>query len=124
MTDNKIVNPVKRAYRRYSIQFGIAMVLYVAAIWISNGLLYGLHPHEHGPMQHAGEGWKITIALLPLIPMFMVFAAVFRLVLRIDELQRRIYVDSLAIAGGVTALLAVTYGLIEGDFIPRPSAWC
>jgi hypothetical protein len=121
--NDKMVNPVKRAYRRYSIEFVIAMVLYVAVIWISNWLLYGQEPGSHGPMQHAGEGWKITVSLLPAIPMFLVFAAVVRLVLNTDELQRRIYVDSVALAGGATALLAVTYGLLEGDYIPRPSAW-
>ena len=65
-----------------------------------------------------------AIALLPLLPSIFGFVAIVRLVLATDELQRRIIVNSLALAGGATALLAVTYGLIEGDDIPNPSAWC
>jgi len=118
-----MVNPVKRAYRRYLIEIGLSTVAYFAVLWVSNWLLYGQEPGSNGPMQNAGEGWKITIALLPVIPTFIMFAAFVRLVLRTDELQRRVYVDSLALAGGITALLAATYGFIEGNYLPRPSAW-
>jgi len=112
----KIVNPVKRAARRYFIEFGLAMAVYVVVIFLSRWLL-------HGPMRHASEAWQIAIALLPMIPVLGVFAAVVRLLRRTDELSRQICVDSLALAGGATALLAVTYGLIEGGRLPPLSAW-
>jgi hypothetical protein len=114
--EKKIINPVTRAFRRYNIELGIAMATYVLAIYVSRKLLYG-------PMQHANEVSQLTIALLPLIPVILMFAAIIRLVRGTDELLRRIFVDSLAIAGGVTALLSVTYGLIEGDLLPPLSAW-
>jgi hypothetical protein len=109
-------NPVKRAYRRYRLEFGASMVAYVAVMFVRNWLLYG-------PMRHVGEYWQIVIALLPFLPMVFVFAAVVRLLRKTDELYRRICLDSLAIAGGATALLAVTYGLIESDHFPHLSAW-
>ena len=112
----KIVNPVQRAYRRYSIEFGLAMVAYVAAIWVRNWLL-------HGPMRHASQPVQWAVAVMPIVPVGLVFAAIVRLVLHTDEMQRRMYVDALALAGGATALLAVTYGLIEGEFAPHLSAW-
>ena len=110
------VNPVKRACRRYILEFGASMTAYVAVVWVRNWLLYR-------PMHHASERWQIAVALLPFIPVVFVFAAVVRLLRGTDELYRRIIVDSLAIAGGATALLAVTYGLIESDHFPHLSAW-
>ena len=113
---SKVINPMKRVARRYFIEFGVAMAAYVVAIFVSRWLL-------RGPMQQAGDGWQIAIALTPLVPVLFVFAAVVRVLRRTDELSRQICVDSLAIAGGATALLAVTYGLIEGGRFPHLSAW-
>jgi hypothetical protein len=68
--------------------------------------------------------WRIVIALLPIIPVGLVFAAAVRFLLRTDELERQIAVISLAMAGGATALLSVTYGFLEVfRFLPPPSAW-
>src|SRR5580692_9831432 len=112
----KMINPVKRVARRYYIEFGVSMAAYVAVIFVRHWLL-------HGPMRHANHRWQIAIALLPVIPIIFVFAAIVRLVRGTDELYRRVCVDSLALAGGATALIAVTYGLIEGDYFPHLSAW-
>lgn len=110
------VNPVRRAFRRYLFEFGASMAAYVVVICIRHWLLFG-------PMREAGEEWRTAVALLPFIPTVFVFAAVVRLLRRTDELYRRICIDSLAIAGGATALLAITYGLIESDQFPHLSAW-
>jgi hypothetical protein len=92
------------------------MTAYVATITFSRWLL-------HGPMRTASPGWQYAIALLPLIPTLLLFGAIVRHVLGVDELYRRVQVDSLALAGGATALIAVSYGLIEGDHVPKLSAW-
>lgn len=112
----KTINPVTRAYRRYFLEFAASMVAYVAVVWVRNLLL-------HGPMRHTQTGWQIAIALMPVIPAIFLFAAIVRYVRGMDELGRRICVDSLAIAGGATAMAAVTYGFIEGEFFPYVSAW-
>ena len=109
-------NPVTRATRRYFLEFWISMTAYVAVMWLSRWLL-------HGRMRGASEAQQIAIALLPVIPTILLFAAIVRLVRRTDEFLRQVCVDSLAIAGGATALLAVTYGLIEGERFPHLSAW-
>ena len=67
--------------------------------------------------------WQTVVALLPMIPAVFVFVSIVGYLLATDELVRRVAVDSLALAGGATALVAVTYGLLEGDGLPRPSAW-
>jgi hypothetical protein len=75
-------------------------------------------------MWHNANGrWQTVVALFPMIPAVFVFASIVRYLLATDELLRRIAVVSLALAGGATALIAVTYGLLEGDGLPRPSAW-
>src|SRR5437870_1411935 len=94
-----MVNPVKRVTRRYFVEFGISMAAYVGVILIRHWLL-------HDRMRHATEAWQMAIALLPMIPVFFVFAAIVRLVRSTDELHRQICVDSLALAGGATALMA------------------
>jgi hypothetical protein len=108
-------NPSTKALRSYYWWLSLSLIAYAIAIIFSRNFLH-IHP-GNGPVFFA-------IALLPLLPSIFGFVAIVRLVLATDELQRRIIVNSLALAGGATALLAVTYGLIEGDDIPNPSAWC
>lgn len=112
----KTTNPVKRAFRRYNVELGVSMVAYMAAMFVSRSLL-------HGSMRHADRSWQVAVALMPLLPAIVAFAAIVRVIRGVDERLHRMFVDSLAIAGGITALLAVTYGLIEGDLFPPLSAW-
>ena len=105
-------NPTIRAARRYYWQFGLSMAAYVIVVFLSRW------------MWHDANGrWQTVVALFPMIPAVFVFASIVRYLLATDELMRRIAVISLALAGGATALIAVTYGLLEGDVLPRPSAW-
>jgi hypothetical protein len=110
-------NPVKRGYRRYLFEFAVAMAVYVAAVWIRGWLL-------RGPMLNSPVLWtRLTVALLPLIPVALMVIAIVRCLRSMDEMMRRIQTESLAIAGVVTALMAVTYGFLEGPQFPFLSAW-
>ena len=109
-------NPVSIATRRYFIEFGISMLAYVATIFVSRSLL-------RGPMRDALEGWQFIIAILPMVPILLTFSAIVRYMLGVDELIRQMQVNALALAGGATALLAATYGLVEGEHVPKLSAW-
>ncbi len=105
-------NPAVRAGRRYALEFGVSMAAYVVAIFLSR-LLW-----------HSASGpWRTVVALAPVIPVVLLVAAMARYLGGTDELQRRKLVDSLALAGGATALIALAYGLVEGEGLPRPSAW-
>lgn len=106
------LNPTVHAQRRYYVEFGLAMVAYIGVIYLSRTYFNTV------PLQ-----WQALVALSPLIPVLLVYAAIIRFILHTDELQRQIIVHSLALAGGATALLAITYGLLEGDILPRPSVW-
>jgi len=108
----KATNPTTQAQRRYLIEFTIAIVAYFVVLFATRIAFRSLS----GP-------WEPVVALLPVVPVIAVFVAVVRWLQATDEFNRRIIVDSLAIAGGITALLAATYGFAESDLLPRPSAW-
>jgi len=106
-------NPLRTAGRRYALEFSISMVAYAVILIVSiMAIERGLPP-----------ALKLVFALLPLIPIVFVFAAVVRYMSSIDELQRRIHIESLALAAGITALLAITYGFLETVGLPHLSAW-
>ena len=108
----KVTNPTSQAQRRYLTEFTIAMIAYVIVLFGTRIYFRNLT----GPLE-------TVVALLPMVPVLFVFIAVVRWIAGTDEFQRRIAVESLAMAGGVTALLALTYGFVEGDPLPRPSAF-
>ena len=92
------------------------MAGYIAVMCLRGWLL-------HGPLRNSNALIQYSVALLPIIPTAFLFAAIVRVVRGTDEMLRRITIESLALAGRATALLAVTYGLIEDDRVPRLSAW-
>jgi len=109
---NNMTNPAIRAVRRYYCEFSVSAIAYVITILLSRTY------YNQVPTQ-----WQALVALVPIIPVVFVFIAIVRFVNGTDEMQGRIIVNSLALAGGATALLAATYGLLEGDILPPPSAW-
>lgn len=106
-------NPTTAAQRRYYRDFTIAIVAYMAVL-IGTRLAFR---DVRGPAE-------FVVALAPAIPLAFVFVACVRWLRGTDEFNRKIIVESLAIAGGATAMLAATYGFLEGNLLPRPSAWC
>jgi hypothetical protein len=107
-------NPVTAAGRRYILQLTIWMLVYVA---VCLAVIYAVN--------HTGvSGWlKVAMLLLPVIPVVAVFLAVLRFLRATDEFDRKILLESLAVAAGITALLAITYTFLENAGLPRPEAW-
>ncbi len=105
-------NPTEKARRRYLLEFGVSIVFYVVVIEASRRFAGDL----------AGTA-RLFLLLAPVVPLGLVAAAVIRHVRAMDEMQRRITEQSLAFAGIVTVLAAVTWGLLEGEALPHPSAW-
>src|SRR2546423_296460 len=116
--DTTTTNPIKRANRRYKIEFGLAISAYVIVFSVRTWLFFG-------PLHLAGKPWiSIAVALMPVIPIAFVGVAVLRWFRAVDELMRRILTESLAIAGAVTAFSAATYGFLENPpWFPYLSAW-
>ncbi len=110
---NTKLNPEK-AKRRHEFQVMGGMAVYALLLFACMRLL------RQGPAP-----WlKLVLALLPTLPVIWVMWSVIRYLGRTDELQRRVHLESLAIAAGVTAFLTLTYGFLE-EFagLPHIAAW-
>jgi hypothetical protein len=111
--DQTSINPTTLACRRYIRQMAVMTTAYVVVLFVSVTVLKHMHP---GPLRY-------VVALLPLIPvasLVPIFIGYYRTT---DEFERRMQAESLAIAGGVTAMLSVTYGFLEIAGLPHLSAW-
>ena len=90
------------------------MALYAVFVWVCVQLLKQM---PSGPLQ-------ISLALLLAIPVAWVIWAVVRYLKFADKLQRRVQLEALSIAAGVTAFLSLSYGLLEDlGGLPAVSAW-
>lgn len=108
-----MTNPTTQAQRRYYREFTIAIVAYVILVAAS---VYGLN--------RGIEGFaKYLVAVVPAVPVAGVFIAAVRWLRNTDEYQRQNTITSLAIAGGLTALIEVTYGFLEIAGLPKMSVW-
>ena len=109
----KTTNPATRAQNRYFLEFTLAMVAYVAVLFVSISLL------RHG----VAPGLKWVVALLPVLPIVGIMAAVARFLAGSDEYVRQTLIIALAIAGGVTAMFVLTAGFLENAGMAQPSMW-
>jgi len=103
------INPIIKAGRRYFIEMGLSTIALTAVdlFWIVHG---------------ASGRWQIAIPLLMMIPTVCMFASIVRFVLHSDELFRKVLIESFAISGGVTALIALMYSFLEGAGLPKQHA--
>jgi hypothetical protein len=105
--------PVAEAHRRYVLQFVGLMICYVWILCVSLKLLHMV-----------SQGWlRVPIALAPVLPIILLGGAVARLFSRVDELCRRIHLEAGALAAGVTALLALTWGFLQNVGMPALSGF-
>ena len=95
---------VKSTNRWYLIRFLGAMITYAVVLAIVVSVLNA--DYVTGPARYA-------IALIPMLPVLAVPAAVLGLLRRIDELQRQMHLESLAIAFAVGSVLTFGYGFLQ-----------
>lgn len=114
MSDAKQTPREQTIARRYIWQMLVLMTLYVVILLVS---IHALKTGRYSPL------FRDLIAITPAIPMFGIVAAVIAFMLSVDELQRQIHLEALAIAAGVTAALALTYTFLEGVGLPHSQAW-
>lgn len=106
-------NPTTQATRRYLLEMTILMAAYLIILF---GTRIFVPDSIQGPL-------RILVEVAPALPLFFVFLAALRMIRNTDELARQVIIESLAIAGAVTAVLSVIYGFLERDVLPCPSAW-
>jgi hypothetical protein len=64
---------------------------------------------------------QIIIVLVPIIPGIWLIVSLGRAIASLDELQRRIQLEAIAIGFGISGMLALTYGLLGMAGIPQAS---
>src|SRR4051794_31136585 len=93
-------NTERRSTGAYLREFTQAMVGYVLVLGTIIVLV---------DFRTAGA-WKYPVALLPVIPALWVMRAVIRHLGRIDEMQRALHVDGMAVGFGVAMITSITVG--------------
>jgi hypothetical protein len=101
----------REATRKYLIEFGGAMALYLVVLSAS---LRGAR------LLGAGMG-RTALLLTPMIPVALALWAYMRQLTRMDEFQRMRNLQALAVAGGITGGFALNYGFLENAGLPRLS---
>ncbi len=102
---------MNRAAWSYMREFGAAMLGYCIVLPVSIVIIQA-NPHA---------AWRVPLALAPVIPAALALWAYVRFLNRMDELQRRIQLEALALASGSTALLTFSYGFLENVGFPHLS---
>lgn len=101
---------MKQAVKIYTRDFGISMVLYVAAVFGIN-MVPGI---EEMPM------WQATIiALVPTLPILLAVKASLKFHKSMDELQKQIAMESTTVAFLTVGLGSFSYGFLQGVGFPR-----
>ena len=105
-------DPNRMLQRRYLREFLPAMLGYVFVLPISIILLLRVD---------LPTGWKVVVALLPVLPMAFVVRAMLRHMLRQDELQQRIELQAVAITCAVIGLASFSLGFLQNvRVLPSP----
>lgn len=102
------------AARRHRTHVLVAMSLYVLTLFICVKVLKTTPPGN----------LRILLALLPTLPVIWVMWSLYVFLTRADELQRRVHLEALAVAAGITAFFSLTYGFLEQFAgFPHIAAW-
>lgn len=90
----------------------IGLTAYVAMLFLSQRLL------AHGI---EGRAAHILVSLSPMLPAVFICGVVVRSIRHLDEMQRKLQFEALALAFAGTALITFGYGFLEGAGFPKLS---
>ncbi|HNZ13653.1 MAG TPA: hypothetical protein PKL11_08350 [Anaerolineaceae bacterium] len=94
---------MKKAGKQYMIRFSISMWIYALVLVLA--VLFVNANRE--------SALRFPVMLLPAVPIFFALLAFVNYFQTMDELQKRIQLYALALSVGGTAMIAMTYGLLE-----------
>ena len=97
--------------RRFSSRFSRPVFLWAVAAALTEILVTWLVVHGQVPR------W---LGLLPVVPYMIFFAAMIRSVLKMDEMQKRICLESASIAFLLTLIITAFFGGVEQAGLGRP----
>ncbi|WP_394688733.1 hypothetical protein [Hoeflea sp.] len=64
---------------------------------------------------------RTVVSLAPMLPAIFICGVIIRNIANLDELQRKVQLEALALAFAGTALITFGYGFLEGTGLPRLS---
>ncbi|MDQ6859289.1 MAG: hypothetical protein M3Z65_09870 [Chloroflexota bacterium] len=99
------------ASRAYAREFFTAMFAYVVLLPISIFIAQG----------QPELSIRAIVVLVPMLPLVFALRAYLRFLSRIDELARKIQLEALGFAFGVSGMLTLAYGFLEGAGFPTLS---
>ncbi len=98
--------------KRYIIELGLALIAYAVTLVISLRMLAtGVDT----------QATRIALSLLPMLPGLAMCAIILRHLARLDEFQRKLQLEALALAFTGTALITFSYGFLENVGFPKLS---
>jgi hypothetical protein len=104
---------IERMKERFPI---VRPLLVPAVLYIGLGLIV-----NHWLVSNPNSGWRNLVALLPMIPgLFLVFGIV-RAIQRLDELSRKIILDSVAVSFMATLILVISLGYLGLAGLVQPN---
>ena len=92
----------------------ISTLTWILAYFIARGILEN---------DQLSEGLRLVVALVPIIPFALFLMSVLAGIRELDELQRRVHLEALAIAFPLTMLLLMSLGLVELVIPLSPDDW-
>lgn len=90
----------------------IGLAAYVASLFGLQFLLVGWVEDDTA---------RIAVSLVPMLPAIFLCGVIVRAIRDMDELQRKVQFEALALAFAGTALITFGYGFLEGAGLPRLS---
>lgn len=112
----KMSENMKQVGRRYMRDMGVAALLYTGVIFA------GAYAVRYLDLPQ----WLVIVAAIaPMLPALMMLRAYLVFVNSIDEFQRRIQMEAILIAAGITGFGTFAYGFLEewADFPHVPLIW-
>jgi hypothetical protein len=97
--------------RTFASRFARPVFLWAVSAALTELVVTWLVVHRHVPQ---------TLGLLPVLPYMIFFAAMVRSVLKMDEMQKRICLESASIAFLLTLIITAFFGGVEQAGLGRP----
>jgi hypothetical protein len=112
----KMSENMKQVGRRYMRDMGVAAILYTGVIFAGAYAVRALDLPQ----------WLVVVAAIaPMLPALLMLRAYLVFVNSIDEFQRRIQMEAILIAAGITGFGSFAYGFLEewAGFPHLPLIW-
>ena len=66
--------------------------------------------------------WRYAVVLTPILPGFFIAAGIMNMLRKLDEMSRKVILESMAVTFAATLILLLSLVLLEGAGMKRPAA--